>query len=144
MLLQSDKTLPPPGPKPNFKALAIQYNEHDFPNEWIKIPDAQFMRGMTDVESEEAPSRYFGWDNEKPRRQVQVSAFEAKAKPLTNGEYAHFLEETGKSQVSIQYNIVCGSMSLHLVLPDLYYLKAAHMTLECSFTNLRARCQRLG
>lgn len=95
MLLQSDGVLPPPGPKLDFRALAQDAQKNALPNEWIKIPSATLTVGMNELENESGNSQYFGWDNEKPERQVQVPTFEAKARPLTNEDYVRYLTETG-------------------------------------------------
>ncbi|KAL9022796.1 MAG: hypothetical protein Q9185_000059 [Variospora sp. 1 TL-2023] len=95
MLLQSDRALPPPGPRLDFRALAQDAQKNALPNEWIKIPSATLTVGMNELENESGNSQYFGWDNEKPERQVQVPTFEAKARPLTNEDYVRYLTETG-------------------------------------------------
>ena len=93
MLLQDDKTLPPSGPKPDFEAIAKDAKRRAATNEWIRIPKRNLVIGLDDPESNDGPSRYFGWDNEKPPRNVSVGSFEAKARPITNGEYARYMEE---------------------------------------------------
>ena len=94
MLLQSDRTLPPPGQvKPDFQAMARQAEAQAVPNEWFTIPERALSLGMHDPESDACPDRFFGWDNEKPPRQVVVPSFVAKARPITNGEYAGYLEQ---------------------------------------------------
>ena len=96
MLLQSEKTLPPPGVRPDFQALADTAQAHAVPNDWVKVPAMKFDVGLEDPENDLGPDRYFGWDNEKPSRCVAVSTFEAKARPITNEEYAQYLERTDK------------------------------------------------
>ena len=49
---------------------------------------------MVDPDNEKGPDRYFGWDNEKPERHLAVNAFEAKARPITNEDFARFLDQT--------------------------------------------------
>ena len=93
ILLQSDKTLPPPGVRPDFEALAVQASKDSVPNQWIDVPAGRVSVGMNDPENADGPTRYFGWDNEKPLRTIDVHAFQAKARPLTNEDYARFLEE---------------------------------------------------
>ena len=94
MLLQSDKTLPPPGAIPDFEALAKQAEKSAVPNEWVRIPSSKLSVGLNDPENALGPDRYFGWDNEKPERKVEVPAFEAKARPVTNEDYARYLDQT--------------------------------------------------
>ena len=96
MLLQSDKTRPPPGMAPDFETMAKQARKAAVPNEWIKVPASTITVGLNDPETDDGPDRYFGWDNEKPQRSVNVPAFEAQARPLTNEDYARFLDQTGR------------------------------------------------
>ncbi|KAL8807284.1 MAG: hypothetical protein Q9182_000789 [Xanthomendoza sp. 2 TL-2023] len=96
MLLQSDSLLAPPGPAPNFETLAHDARNSSVHNEWMKIPSATVPVGMKDPENDQGPVRYFGWDNEKPTRKTHVPAFEAKARPLTNEDFARYLCETNQ------------------------------------------------
>jgi len=42
-----------------------------------------------------APETGFAYDNERPRHTVELGAFEIDRRPVTNGEYARFVAETG-------------------------------------------------
>ncbi|HYQ78391.1 MAG TPA: SUMF1/EgtB/PvdO family nonheme iron enzyme [Solirubrobacterales bacterium] len=42
-----------------------------------------------------APDRGFAYDNERPRRTVELNAFEIDRTPATNGAYISFMEDTG-------------------------------------------------
>ena len=96
MLVQSEKTLSPPGTvNPDFESLAVQAKQSAVPNEWFKIPEQEITIGMNDPDDNSGPEHYFGWDNEKPARNARVKSFEIKARPITNGEYAAYLEQTG-------------------------------------------------
>ena len=100
MMIQSEKTLPPKGTmKPDFEQLAAQARRATVENEWFDIPEQSVRIGMTDPENAEGPRRYFGWDVEKPSYTVKVKSFKAKARPITVGEYAKYLSETGKKQL---------------------------------------------
>ena len=99
MLLQSDKTVPPGGVRPDFAALADQASTDAVPNGWFKIPSSNITIGLHDPENNLFPDRYFGWDNEKPPRSAYVPAFEAKARGITNADYARYLEETGTASL---------------------------------------------
>ena len=99
MLLQSDKTVPPPGVRPNFEAMAAQAQQNAVPNQWMQVPATKITVGINDPENDNGPDRYFGWDNEKPTRQLSVPAFEAKARPITNEDYAGFLEQTHREKL---------------------------------------------
>ena len=89
MLLQSNTTLPPPGVQPDFEALAQHSRAQSTPNRWLRIPSRTVTVGLDER------TGYWGWDNEKPVRTFEVTAFEAKARPLTNGDYAKYLVESG-------------------------------------------------
>ncbi|KAI8624488.1 C-type lectin protein [Xylariaceae sp. FL1651] len=95
MMLQSDKTLPPPHkPAPNFKALAQDAKLSRVDNKWFDIPEQDVILGLDDPEDVLESDGHFGWDNEKPSRCVHVHSFQAKGRPITNDEYAHYLYET--------------------------------------------------
>lgn len=95
MLIQSNRVLPPPGnPLPDFKKLASEAAERRSENKWHRIPQSTISMGLEDAENDEGPDRYFGWDIERPPRTVEVKAFEAQSRPISNGEFASFLEST--------------------------------------------------
>ncbi|KAF3003670.1 hypothetical protein E8E13_008496 [Curvularia kusanoi] len=100
MLVQSDKVLPPPGTTiPDFVALAKRSAANAVENEWFTIPQTDLSIGLEDPDSDSTTKRYFGWDNEKPKRSVHVKTFRAKARPITNGEYAAYLTKTGQRTI---------------------------------------------
>lgn len=88
MLLQSDKTLPPPELKPDFASLAYQGRSRSSPNDWVHVPRRTITVGKDETDG------FWGWDNEFPLRSRTVAQFEAKARPITNGDYARFLIDT--------------------------------------------------
>ncbi|KAK2733980.1 hypothetical protein FQN55_003076 [Onygenales sp. PD_40] len=93
MLLQSNKALPPPGTKrPDFEAIAHQSKLDATPNSWFCIPEQKISIGLDDPNNNIIPEESFGWDNEKPKRTSKVSTFMAQARPITNGEYANYME----------------------------------------------------
>ncbi|KAI9693514.1 MAG: hypothetical protein M1820_009202 [Bogoriella megaspora] len=96
MLLQSEKTLPPPGTvQPDFEAMSKEAQSKAVPNEWINVPESTLQLGLDDPETSDGPDRFFGWDIEKPPKSVKVGAFTAKARPITNGEYVQYLQQEG-------------------------------------------------
>lgn len=100
MLIQSERVLPPPGTvTPDFEALARQSEILAVENEWFTIPKSEVTTGLNDPDHEAGTERYFGWDTEKPRRSLRVDSFRAKARPITNGEYAEYLLKTGKTSI---------------------------------------------
>ena len=112
MLLQSDKTLSPPGVAPDFVALGEQARKAAVPNQWISVPPSTINLGLEDPENDDGPDRYFGWDNEKPQRLVDVPAFEAQARPLTNEDYARYLHHTGQDAVPVSWTSANSSHSM--------------------------------
>ncbi|TWU75844.1 hypothetical protein ED733_005205 [Metarhizium rileyi] len=91
MMLQSDKTLPPPHMgAPDFERMAKRAFEGRVENEWFDVPAQEIVLGMNDPE-DGTENVHFGWDNEKPRRKVQVHAFQAQGRPITNEEYAQYM-----------------------------------------------------
>ncbi|RAL65599.1 hypothetical protein DID88_005271 [Monilinia fructigena] len=99
MLLQSDKTIPPTAIKPNFKEEARLAKLSRVSNEWFTIPEQEITIGLDDPEDNSGPDNHFGWDNEKPSRKVVVQSFQAKGRPITNEEYAWYLEQTQKAKI---------------------------------------------
>ena len=100
MLVQSENVLPPRGTlSPDYEALARQSSALAVPNEWFTIPESDIELGLDDSEDRPNSRRYFGWDNEKPRRSAHVKSFRAKARPITNREYADYLEKTGNTAI---------------------------------------------
>lgn len=106
MLVQSDKVRPPPGATPNFADLAEQAKRNRTANEWFDVPASRIAIGLDDPEIDFGPQRYFGWDNEKPVREIIVPAFQAKARPITNQEYGQYLEHTHSSRVPASWALV--------------------------------------
>lgn len=100
MLLQSEKVRPPPGrPIPDFEAMSKRAKMARAQNEWHTIPAAKITVGANDPENDLPPGRYFLWDNERPSRSVSVREFQAQSRPISNGEYAKFLEETHSNKL---------------------------------------------
>jgi formylglycine-generating enzyme required for sulfatase activity len=93
MLLQSDRKLPPTGVDiPNFAQMAQDAKKNAKPNQWFRIPKQTLTIGLDDSDGTSLPKDSFGWDNEKPQRIISVHSFEAQARPITNGEYARYIQ----------------------------------------------------
>jgi len=101
MLLQSDRTLPPPGTaRPDFEKEAELAGKASVPNAWFTIPEQKIVIGLEDPEDNSGPAdQHFGWDNEKPIREVAVHSFQARGRAITNEEYARYLEATRNSKL---------------------------------------------
>lgn len=66
-------------------------------------PDTVIL-GHDDVESDDdsatdIKSHEFGWDNESPKREVQVDPFRIEWRPVTNGQFYQFFCGEGKNLV---------------------------------------------
>lgn len=85
----------PPEPAPDFESLARNALEQRVQNQWLKVPASRTTHGFSDPENDEGPDRFFAWDDERPPYDVDVPAFEAQARPVSNGEYAAYLVQTG-------------------------------------------------
>ena len=106
MLLQSERVLAPPGrPVPNFKAMATEARQNRVANEWHRVPASVVTLGLDDPENDLGPDRFFGWDNERPSRKSEVVEFEAQARPISNGEYARFLEGSGVAHLPASWSV---------------------------------------
>lgn len=107
MLLQSDKTLPPPHTVvPDFPKMAQKAYAARVPNQWFDVPEQTITIGMDDPEDEHESNRHFGWDNEKPARQETVRAFQAKARPITNEEYAKYLYSSHIENLPASWSVI--------------------------------------
>ncbi|KAM0236340.1 hypothetical protein ACHAPO_004972 [Fusarium lateritium] len=107
MMLQSNKTLPPPHTvQPDFAKMAQQAYKARVPNQWFDVPEQTITLGMDDPEDGTDPSCHFGWDNEKPARQANVHAFQAQGRPITNEEYAQYLYNSKIDRVPVSWSSV--------------------------------------
>ena len=96
MLLQHSRTLPPPGvPLPDFEAMAALDDSINKEEEnWIDIPAFDIKMGTS---QDEDNGGYFTWDNETPERSAKIASFKAFPRPITNAEYARYLETTNSA-----------------------------------------------
>lgn len=96
MLIQSPKTRPPPYvPVPDWQELAKRGAKPamDESERWHYFPSREITLGLDDPEDDLVPSDSpFGWDNENPKRVETVKPFLAAKRPITNGEYAIFMQ----------------------------------------------------
>jgi L-histidine Nalpha-methyltransferase / hercynylcysteine S-oxide synthase len=98
MLIQSPKTRPPSYvPTPDWQELALRGKKPVIEEsaKWQYFPGGEIIVGLDDTEDDSTPSSaFFGWDNENPRRKQIVKPFLTSKRPITNGEYAIFLQHT--------------------------------------------------
>jgi hypothetical protein len=62
MMLQSDRTLPPPhAPVPDWEKLAAKARSERVPNEWFDIPEQEVTVGLDDPEDGTDTDAVYGW-----------------------------------------------------------------------------------
>ncbi|KAJ6005672.1 Ergothioneine biosynthesis protein 1 [Penicillium sp. IBT 35674x] len=107
MLLQSEKIQPPAGiDTPDFTQMAQDAKRNAKPNKWFRIPRQTITVGLDDSDKDVVPKDSYGWDNEKPQMKINVHAFEARARPITNGEYAKFLQANRSRAIPASWLLV--------------------------------------
>jgi formylglycine-generating enzyme required for sulfatase activity len=104
---ETNGTLPPPGvPPPDWDALSVAWEQRqafEQPQETrITLGPTVVSLGHNDYEEDDMVAipphegdHEFGWDNEHPRREVQVGKFSIERSPITNGEYFKFWSVKG-------------------------------------------------
>lgn len=93
-------TLPPPGfSAPAWSTLAAQWNAIPAPEtSTVTLGPCMLEIGQDDAESDDllpenendVVDHIFGWDNESPKRCVEVKQFKVEWRPITNGEFLAF------------------------------------------------------
>ncbi|KAF5360695.1 hypothetical protein D9756_004998 [Leucocoprinus leucothites] len=113
MLLQraGTGTIPPPDfLKPDWTSLAVSWDAAPKPNhDTVILGPGTVTIGHDDDEREDAVSdkislpddHEYGWDNENPKRVVDVQQFEISWRPVTNGEFYEFYLGQGKDKVEL-------------------------------------------
>jgi len=103
-------TLPPPNfIRPQFEALSKVWDEEytAFYNSsfgsTVTIGPQAVTIGHDDLETDDDtkpfdPAHEFGWDNENPRREVEVPQLKISWRPVTNGEYYSHWSNPSKNQ----------------------------------------------
>ena len=107
MLLQraGTGTIPPSGfVTPMWSILAESWDDAPTPAQsTVTLGPATIELGHDDPEdqddSTDVDGHEFGWDNEHPKRQVQVDKFSIEWRPVTNGEFYAFWKGEGKNKV---------------------------------------------
>lgn len=81
-------TPPPTMPRPTLGPTTVALGHNDSEADDSVFPDQ--VQGHT-----------FGWDNESPMRCVQVGAFKAEWRPVSNGEFKAYLDGAGPEKVNV-------------------------------------------
>ena len=108
MLIQraGSGTIPPPGfTIPPWTALAEKWSAVPAPSSpSVALGPTTLIMGHDDAECEDASpeladdvlNHAFGWDNESPRREVQVGSFRVDWRPISNAEFFAFWIKNGR------------------------------------------------
>ncbi|GLB38624.1 putative histidine-specific methyltransferase, SAM-dependent [Lyophyllum shimeji] len=104
-------TLPPPGfAVPPWTSLAATWDSAPQPKtKTVTLGPALVTLGHDDAEADDTDpvlatkvdGHEFGWDNEHPKRTVQVAKFEIEWRPVTNGQFYDFYTGAGKGKVQL-------------------------------------------
>lgn len=99
-------TLPPFGfTPPAWSALADGWDKASLPlSPTVKLGPETITLGHDDSEgddvSKEVEDHEFGWDNEHPKRQVDVGQFRIEWRPVSNGDFHEFYNSGGNGKVA--------------------------------------------
>lgn len=111
MLLQraGSGTVPPPDfTPPNWESLGAIWDAAPKPtNNTVTLGPATVSLGHDDIEADDADpekslqvdGHEFGWDNESPKREVQVEQFRIDWRPVSNGQFYDFYINEGRGKV---------------------------------------------
>lgn len=100
-------TLPPYGfTPPSWSSLADSWDNAPLPpSPTVKLGPETVTLGHDDFESEDtskaAENHEFGWDNEHPKRQVDVGEFTIEWRPVSNGDFYEFYKAGGSEKVAL-------------------------------------------
>ena len=105
-------TLPPPGfAVPNWESLKKEWDSTSSQPEeaTVQLGPATVTFGHDDIEEEDndaektkqVDGHEFGWDNEHPRREVEVGEFRISWRPISNGEFYEFWRGEGEGRVKL-------------------------------------------
>jgi formylglycine-generating enzyme required for sulfatase activity len=86
--LASNPSTPPNAPKPIQAELSAAHKDCDVCPEMVAIPAGSFLMGSPWTEE-----GY--WDTEGPQTTVTVAPFQLSAAPVTRGQFAEFVKDTG-------------------------------------------------
>ena len=153
----------PPGfATPDWVYLSAQWDaevaaeQRDTRSQVIKFEASDIDVGHDDFEHLDAQTAYdagheFGWDNESPKRKVQVDSFHISLLPISNADYLRFFEESGRPDKLLPGSWVRLSGDENgygvkvLVSPNVVSLKhAKHWPCMASGCQLQAYAQHVG
>ncbi|KXN81793.1 hypothetical protein AN958_03719 [Leucoagaricus sp. SymC.cos] len=140
-------TIPPPDfTKPDWPSLAEIWDAAPKPAHETVILGPEFVTiGHDDVEGEDdqpdkvrSSDHEFGWDNENPKRMVEVQQFEISWRPVTNGEFYEFYLGRDKDKVELPASWVVedGIVQVRTLYGPVSMTMAHHWPVITSYDNL--------
>ena len=100
------RTLPPPGFNPPLWDELFQERESIPPpvSNTVVLGPETLVVGLDDCETDDLlpelehniVGHEFGWDNESPRKDIQVEKFDIDFRPISNGESYEFWKQDGR------------------------------------------------
>ncbi|KAH9829636.1 uncharacterized protein C8Q71DRAFT_789256 [Rhodofomes roseus] len=146
MLLQraGTGTIPPSGfTPPVWSILAESWDRAPQPkNRTVTLGPATVTFGHDDDEADDASTdvamHEFGWDNEHPKRQVDVGQFKIEWHPVTNGEFYEYYLDKGKDAVKLPacWVEINGEVNVRTLYGPVPIKIAWHWPIITSFDNL--------
>ncbi|KAH9917963.1 uncharacterized protein B0H18DRAFT_1123326 [Fomitopsis serialis] len=146
MLLQraGTGTIPPSGfTPPAWSTLTDSWDRAPHPKDrTVKLGPATITLGHDDDEADDASTdvatHEFGWDNEHPKRQVDVGAFKIEWRPVTNGEFYEYYVDKGKDVMKFPASWVeiNGEVHVRTLYGPVPIKVAWHWPIITSFENL--------
>ena len=100
-------TLPPYGfAPPPWSSLADSWDNAPVPpSSTVQLGPETITLGHDDFENEDASkaveNHEFGWDNEHPKRQVDIGEFRIEWRPVSNGDFYEFYKAGGSEKVAL-------------------------------------------
>ncbi len=144
MLVQSDQTRPPPGVKtPDWELLAESAAGDDGQGQWLDIAAKKVETGLEDDEGRETPG-FYGWDIECPKQVVEVKAFKARSRPITNGEYYEYTKKAGIRQLPATWVVLNGVPHVRTVFGPVALQYALRWPAMASYEELQAYAEWIG
>ncbi|KAI9485402.1 MAG: hypothetical protein EXX96DRAFT_544974 [Benjaminiella poitrasii] len=151
MLVQSPNIVSPKNVSlPNWKLLLRKNNNDSSTVPLAPLSEAPFMKmsagtivmGHDDREASDLDVKKkrleLGWDNENPKREVYVDSFEIQSRPVTNGEYHVFLQETKNESIPASWSKKDGQIFVKTVFGLCPLSYAQHWPVQTSYNEAEA------
>jgi len=107
--------------------------------------------GHDDLEAEDGDStdcdwketHEFGWDNESPKRDVQLGSVRVEVRPVTNGEYRVWWETSGRAMPT-SWVLVEGEVQVRTLYGPVEFEYARHWPVQVAYDDIAAFAEHKG